>query len=100
MCKPLAFTARCAFLELHTLHTFHTFVVAESAVETPLSHAPGVRMTVVELTPSNYEKSDLRALFEFIIPRFHLIASMGRHLLEIPSRIRSSVQLSSYAKVP
>ena len=25
-----------------------------SAVETPLPHAPGVRMTVVELTPSNY----------------------------------------------
>ena len=45
VCKPSAFTARSAFLELVTVHVVHTFVVAERAGETPLPHAPGVRMT-------------------------------------------------------
>ena len=57
VCKPSVFIARSAFLVLHTFRTFrtfHTFVVAGSAVETLLLHAPGVTMTVVELTPSNH----------------------------------------------
>ena len=54
MCKPLVFTAISAFWEFMTVMTVHTVVVAESAVETPRPQVPGVRMTVVELTPSNY----------------------------------------------
>ena len=34
-------------------HDIADFCGGRSAVETPLPHAPGVRMTVVELTPSN-----------------------------------------------
>ena len=57
VCKPLVFTARSAFLSLTYVAHFARvarFCGHGSPVETPLPHAPGVRMTVVELTPSNY----------------------------------------------
>ena len=40
----------------HTAHTEHTDTLStqEVLLRAPLLHAPGARMTVVELTPSNY----------------------------------------------
>ena len=59
VCKPFVFTARSAFLSFTYVARFARFTRFArfcghgSPVETPLPHAPGVRMTVVELTPSN-----------------------------------------------
>ena len=45
----------CVFVTHHVAYVCG----GRSAVETPLLHAPGVRMTVVELTPSNEQKHHL-----------------------------------------
>ena len=57
MLKPFAFTARSACLELVTGAkgtTGAAEVVPKPAAWTPNPHAPGAKMTVVTLTPSNY----------------------------------------------
>ena len=45
---------RSAFLELAAGPTGAAEVVSRTAARTPIPHAPGARMTVVTLTPSNY----------------------------------------------
>ena len=50
VCKPLVFKARSAFLLLHAVHT----IVVLGVLLRPHFHTRRVKMTVVELAPSNY----------------------------------------------
>ena len=50
----LSITSNLSFLELVTGSAGATEVVARSAARSSLPHAPGARMTVVTLTPSNH----------------------------------------------
>ena len=55
--QTISFYSKICVLGIHDVDdVYHVYDVCGpgSAVETPLPHAPGVRMTVVELTPSNY----------------------------------------------
>ena len=70
--QNIGFYSKNCVLGIHDVdHVYHVYHVCGpgSAVETPLPHAPGVRMTVVELTPSNNtiepgseDRSQLRSL--------------------------------------